>query len=92
MGEFVQVGLARGDEMIVLQKSETTQFIGQDLEEEWRKALERYDRARARKNEVDLIYVEAATELNAIERLVKKMEKRQELARREQERAFARRA
>ncbi|MEO8288810.1 MAG: hypothetical protein ABI670_20520 [Chloroflexota bacterium] len=76
--------------MIVLQKVEAPVLMGQDLEEEWRRALERYNTALARKTEVDRIYVAAATQLNTIERLVKKVEKRQELARREQARAFAR--
>lgn len=63
-----------------------------ELESEWRKAKECFDQALARKTETDLLYVAAATQLNTIERLVKKMEHQATLAKREANRSIQRTA
>ena len=53
-----------------------------ELESEWRKAKECFDKALAQKAEVDKLYVAAATQLNMLERLVKRVEKQDRFSRR----------
>lgn len=43
---------------------------------EWNMAKKRFDQALVQKTETDRIFVAAATRLNALERLVKKVERR----------------
>lgn len=54
-----------------------------ELDQHWLEAKERFDQALAVKLEADRDYQAAANELNALERLVKKMDKRNMLAQRE---------
>ena len=53
-----------------------------DLDREWRTARKSFDEARARKMEVDRLYLAAATRLNTLDRMVKKVEQRLALERR----------
>jgi hypothetical protein len=74
--------------MIVLTKKgevSTRDFpnmTGSELESEARNARECFDQALVQKTETDRIYVAAATRLNTVDRLVKKVEQRVALARR----------
>ncbi len=54
-----------------------------ELENEWLDAKECFEQALARKTETDRVYAAAAGRLNALERLVKKVEYRAVVARRE---------
>lgn len=45
-----------------------------ELENEWKEAKERFAQALASKTEADEVYLAAATQLNTIERLLKKVE------------------
>ena len=72
--------------MMVLAKKEDPRMEHPDmtrneLESQWREAKECFDEALAQKVEVDRIYVAAANRLNTLERLVKKVEKQEMLAR-----------
>jgi hypothetical protein len=53
-----------------------------ELESEWRKAKECFDQALVQKTEADRAYVAAANTLNALDRLVKKVEQRAVVAKR----------
>lgn len=48
----------------------------EELDSEWREAKACFDQALAEKTETDRIYVAAATRLNTLDRLVKKVEQR----------------
>jgi hypothetical protein len=79
--------------MIVLQrniaaKSEIPTMTREELESAWHKAMEYFEQTRAQKVEVDHVYLAAANELNAIERLVHKLDHRAAMARREAEKAL----
>ena len=54
-----------------------------ELESEWRKAKECFDQALVQKIETDRIYLAAATRLNTLDRVVKRVEQRAIFARRE---------
>jgi hypothetical protein len=54
-----------------------------ELESEWRKAKECFDQALVQKIETDRIYLAAATRLNTLDRVVKKVEQRAIFAERE---------
>jgi hypothetical protein len=81
--------------MIVLQKNEKKELgprefptmTREELEHAWRQASEYFQQARTQKMAVDRVYQAAAIELNAIERLIQKMEQRDAVARRTAERA-----
>ncbi len=53
-----------------------------ELAIEWRKAKGCFDQALAQKTETDRVYVAAATRLNTLDRLVKKVEQREAVDRR----------
>lgn len=64
----------------------------EELDSEWRKAKKCFDQALAEKTDVDRAYVAAATRLNTLERLVKKVEQRAAVARREAAKSLLRTA
>lgn len=73
--------------MITLQKREVStgdlsNMTRDELESEWLKAKESFDQALARKTETDRTYLAAAARLNALERVVKKVEQRAAVDRR----------
>jgi hypothetical protein len=60
-------------------------FLDMTLDEllaEWTNAKRRFDQALLQKTEADRIYVAAANKLNALERVMKKVERRAVVARR----------
>ena len=59
-----------------------------ELESDWRKARECFEQALAQKIETNRLYVAAATKLNTIERLVKRVKKQEMLAKRVAARSF----
>ena len=63
-----------------------------ELQIEWRKAKVCFDQALIEKTECDRIYVAAATWLNTLERLVKKVEQRSAVDKREAARSLLRAA
>ena len=63
-----------------------------EVEIEWRKAKECFDQVLVQKTKTDLVYVAAATQLNTIERLMKKMAQRKAIAEREAARSLRRSA
>ncbi len=63
-----------------------------ELESEWRKAQECFDQVLVQKTETDRIYVAAATRLNTLDRLVKKVEQRAVVAKREAAKSLLRTA
>jgi hypothetical protein len=78
--------------VIVLQSNEAVNrefptMTRDELESAWRKAIEYFEQARAQKNEVDRVYIAAANELNAIERMVRKLDQRAAVARHHAEKA-----
>ena len=73
--------------MIILPKSEgptgdLPDMTNDELKSEWYKAKGSFDQALVQKTETDRIYVAAATRLNTLDRLVKKVEQRAAIARR----------
>ncbi len=63
-----------------------------ELESEWIKAKECFDQALAQKTEADRIYIAAATQLNTLDRLVKKVEQRAAGVRRQAAKSLSQRA
>lgn len=55
---------------------EIPDMTGGELDRKYREAKEFFEQALAQKKEVDRIYVAAATRLNTVERMVKKVEQR----------------
>lgn len=73
--------------MIALPKKEVlmrnfAEMTSDELDSEWSEARECLDHALVKKTETDRAYVAAATRLNTVERLVRKVEKRAAVAKR----------
>jgi hypothetical protein len=73
--------------MITLPKREASsgdlpEMTRAELDSEWRKAKACFDQALAQKTETDRQYVAAATKLNTLDRMVKKVEQRAAVDRR----------
>jgi hypothetical protein len=80
--------------MIILQRRDvpTSDFPDMtlaQLESEWRQAKECFDRGLVQKTDTDRIYVAAATKLNTLDRLLKKIERRDAVATREAAKTLA---
>lgn len=80
--------------MIAMQRREAVtveipDMSAEQIEREWHQAKESFDQALLQKTECDRIYAAAAVRLNTIDRLMKKVEQRAALARREAAKALA---
>jgi hypothetical protein len=83
--------------MMTLQKREAPtgdipDMTHDELDSEWRKAKACFDQALIQKTEADRSYVAAAIRLNTLDRLVKKVEQRAAVARREAAKSLVRTA
>lgn len=63
-------------------KREFPSMSRDELDVQWREALDAYEQARAQKTEIDRVYMAAANELNRLERLMNKMKRRDMLGQR----------
>ena len=83
--------------MIVLSRSEAMgrefpDMTRDELQIEWRTAKVSFDEALLQKTETDRIYVAAATSLNRLDRLMKKVAQREITEQREEARSISRMA